>query len=113
MYVNRSRLPDFELRSVALLATLALTAGLATAQATAPAPAATAQKTAQAAESIPANRWTIAQIEDAFRKTDGDNNGAISRQEATMWTGLSRSFDKVDSDHDGVISRAEFDEALK
>ena len=113
MHVNRSALSGFERRSVALLATLAMAAGAATAQSAAPAQVPGAQKSAQAAESIPPNRWTLAQIEDAFRKTDGDNNGAISRQEATMWTGLSRSFDKVDSDHDGVISRAEFDEALK
>jgi hypothetical protein len=101
---QRPALP-FESRSVALFTTLVLAAGLSAAQSGSPAPA--------SADAIPANKWTVAQIADAFRKTDTDGSGSISRQEAAMWSGLVRNFDRLDSNKDGQLSQAEFNEGLK
>jgi hypothetical protein len=92
---------SFESRSVALFTVLALSATLSGAQSGSP------------AETIPPNHWTQAQIADAFRKTDTDGNGSISRQEAAMWPGLARNFDRLDANQDGQLSKAEFDEGLK
>ena len=114
---KRFRIANFEAHSVALFTTLALSAGLATAQpnpaSSLPAAPKSPPGTSQANDTIPPNRWTAAQIQDAFRKADQDRDGKISRQEATIWTGLSRQFDLVDTNKDGSISSAEFDEALK
>lgn len=109
-------LSSFESRSVALFTMLVLTAGLSGAQ-PGGAPASPALPAAPAAaapaDTIPPNPWTMAQIADAFRKTDADGNGSISRQEAAIWTGLVRNFDRLDTNRDGQLSRAEFDEGLK
>jgi hypothetical protein len=104
-----------------LLALLVLGTGVALAQ-PASAPAAVPSTTAAAAPAqssgapsapLVAQPWTIAQIDDAFQMTDTDRNGVISRQEASIWTGLSRNFDLVDTNRDGVISRAEFEQRLR
>lgn len=89
---------SFESRSVALFALLALSATLSG---------------AQSGNTIPPNQWTVAQLADAFRKTDADGNGRISRQEAAMWPGLARNFDRLDANKDGELSKAEFDDGLK
>lgn len=108
---------NFEAHSVALFTTLALSAGLAVAQSSLTNNTTSAPKSqagaSHASDAIPPNRWTAVQIEEAFRKTDQDRDGKITRQEATIWTGLSRQFELVDTNKDGDISSAEFDEALK
>jgi len=101
-----------------LLALLVLGTGLALAQ---PKPGESGAAPAVARTSVPgagqatpgAQAWTVAQIDDAFRMTDSDQNGVISRQEAAIWTGLSRNFEQVDTNRDGVISRAEFEQRLR
>ncbi|MEO7548385.1 MAG: EF-hand domain-containing protein [Ramlibacter sp.] len=114
---KRLRIANFETRSVALFTALALGAGLAAAQpgaaTSSPTPPKSQAGSSQTAGAVPPNRWTAAQIEEAFRKTDKDRDGKITRQEATVWTGLSRQFGLVDTNRDGNISSAEFDEALK
>ena len=115
---KKSLLANFEARSVSLFSTLALSAGLVAAQ-TGPAmppaqtPPANTMGASPSSAAIPPNRWTAAQIDEAFKKTDQDHDGKITRQEATIWTGLSRQFELVDTNKDGNISSAEFDEALK
>lgn len=104
---RRRNIRNFEARSVALFAALALTTALSGAQ------SGTAPAASCAGDAIPPNKWTLAQIEDAFRKTDTDGDGSISRREASRWTGLARNFDRLDSNQDGRLSRAEFDEGLK
>ncbi len=116
MRTRRRTLPDFEACSVALFTLLAL-GGALHARAQTPAaptkPAATAQMSPTAATPIPANQWTLNQIADAFKRTDANGDGQISRDEARIWNGLTRNFDKVDTNRDGIISNAEFHEALK
>lgn len=133
MHVKRRRLlPNFEHCSVALFASMALYGPLpAAAQASsittapltrpragaAPAPSASrapaAQLSAPPSGPIPPNSWTPEQLNDAFKRSDSDGDSRLSREEAAMWSGLSRRFDQIDSNKDGSISSAEFDEALK
>jgi hypothetical protein len=131
MRAKRQRISDFEARSVALFATLAVGAALAChafaahALTALPAPpsmtpsAATVPAAAQKAQLSPVSgatitpRWVAEQIDDAFRRADSDADGRLSRQEAGLWTGLARGFDQIDSDRDGSISSAEFHESLK
>lgn len=115
MRIRRRALPDFEVRSVALFALLALGGALQARAQTAPAPMTTAapapiQRTAAA---MPPNQVTLDQIAEAFQRTDANGDGLISRDEAKIWNGLTRQFDKVDADRNGTISNAEFLEALK
>lgn len=115
MHVKRRRLPNFETCSVALFATLALGGHF---QARAQTPSAPSAPTSQSTPApnngaIPPNRWTREQLTRAFKRSDTDGDGRLSRQEATMWAGLSSRFDQIDANKDGSISSAEFDEALK
>ncbi len=52
-------------------------------------------------------------LDSWFTRSDTDGDGQLSRQEASMWAGLSSRFDQIDANKDGSISSAEFDEALK
>jgi hypothetical protein len=133
MHVKRRRLlPNFEHCSVALFASMALYGPLpATAQAAsttaprmatpragaAPSPfaagAPATQLSAPPSGAIPPNSWTPEQLNDAFKRSDSNGDSRLSREEAAMWSGLSRRFDQIDSNKDGSISSAEFDEALK
>ena len=96
---------SFDKRPLALFAALALSAGLATAQAVfgptappKPAPTAPAVK-APAAPAAP----------NAFQKADTDGNGSISRAEAKQAGGsVDKWFEQMDTNHDGVLSTAEF-----
>ena len=114
MHVKRLNVSSFELRSLALFASMALGGGYASAQFTL-GPSGPPGKTAAApsTETIPANRWSATQIADAFRKTDSDANGSISRKEAEKSNGLARNFEKVDANGDGALSRQEFEQSLK
>jgi len=99
-----------------LLALLVLGTGLALAQPAAIPPGAGAPA-AQRAGAGPAvartPSWTLAQIDDAFRMTDSNGDGVISREEAAIWTGLSQNFELADANRDGVISRSEFEQRLR
>ena len=113
MHVKRLRLSSFETRSLALFASLALSSGVAVAQFTVgPGPAKPGMTAAPSKAVIPANSRTAKQLADAFRQTDTDGNGSISRQEARL-SGLSGDFNKADTNRDGVLSRAEFDQSFQ
>lgn len=114
MHVKRRRLPNFEICSVALFATLALSGPLqARAQTAAPSTPTSQSTPAPNSGAIPPNRWTREQLTQAFKRGDSDGDGQLSRQEASVWAGLSSRFDQIDTNKDGSISSAEFDEALK
>ena len=130
MHVKRRRLSNFECGSLALFASLALGGGAHPARAQTAAPSSSSATSPSAprggttsfvlgpsrdtaAAAIPPNRWTGEQLAQAFKRTDTNGDGKISRQEAALLPGLARRFDQVDTDKDGSISSAEFDEALK
>ena len=134
MHVKRRRLlPNFETCSVALFASLALYGPLpakaqtatpsarsvtSSSNSTVPSTARRGTSTsqlipAQTGTAIPPNRWTPEQLSQAFKQTDSNGDGKLSREEAAVLSGLSRQFDRIDANKDGSISSAEFDEALK
>jgi len=114
MRLKRRLLPNFETCSVALFATLALGGHLqARAQIAAYSTPASQQSPAPNGGAIPPNRWTRENLTQAFKRVDTDSDGRLSRQEASLFAGLSSHFDRVDTNKDGSISSAEFDEALK
>jgi hypothetical protein len=116
MHVKRRRLSNFEAGSVALFASLALGGAALPARAQTVAPTTSSSPSTlreSSAGSIPPNRWTSEQLAQAFKRTDTNGDGQISRQEAALLPGLARRFDQLDTNKDGSISSAEFDEALK
>ena len=46
-------------------------------------------------------------VEKAFARLDTDNDGKISREEASKGPRLARHFDAIDADKDGFVTRAE------
>ncbi len=48
-------------------------------------------------------------LEQAFKKSDIDGDGAVSKAEAAGNERLVVGFDRADRDHDGKLTRAEFD----
>ena len=61
---------------------------------------------------LPAARWTVAQIREAFDIADTDSNGVLSRAEAQRLAVLPRSFEEMDQNKDGVLVRAEYEAAF-
>ena len=114
MRLKRRLLPNFETCSVALFATLALGGHIqARAQIATLATPPSQTTPAPNGGAVPPNRWTRENLTQAFKRVDTDRDGQLSRQEASLFAGLSSHFDRVDTNKDGSISSAEFDEALK
>jgi len=61
---------------------------------------------------LPAARWTVAQIREAFDLADTDSNGELSRAEAQRLAVLPLSFEDMDQNKDGVLTRAEYEAAF-
>lgn len=102
---NRHFIPNFEARSVLLVAALTLGgAAGAQGQTTAPSPEAAASG---AASSIPANRATAADIDAAFERADTNKDGKLSRTEAENLPGVAQRFELIDTDRDTFVSRDE------
>ena len=97
----------------AVLLGLSLAAGLAQAQvfapATAPLPAAAAP--VAPAPSLPAGRWTTAQVQQSFVLADANSDGQLSRAEAQRLAILPRPFEEMDADKDGSLAREEYEGA--
>lgn len=51
---------------------------------------------------------TPAQIDAAFKKADPDNDGTVSRAEASRFGITKAAFDQADPDKDGKLDRKEF-----
>lgn len=95
-------IPNFEARSVLLLA--ALTVGTALAL------------HAQVSEPVaaPARIVTGAQdIDAAFDRADLNGDGKLDRTEAARFPVIEQRFDQIDSDRDQSVSREEFAAAIR
>lgn len=110
---------NFELRSVVLMAALAMgAAAAARAQTSPPSPASPSSPSAQAqmvpsatAGTIPPNRVTRNDLEAAFNRADTNRDGKLDRQEAEHFPAVAQRFELIDTDHDTFISRSEFTSA--
>ena len=47
------------------------------------------------------------QIDKVFARLDNDNDGKLSKSEASKGPRLSKHFDTIDTNHDGFVTRAE------
>ena len=98
-------IPNFEARSVLLVATLAFV-GIAGAQGQTASPA-PARDASAAAGSIPANRATSNDVNAAFDRVDSDKDGKLSRTEAENMPAVAQRFEQIDTDRDTFVSREE------
>lgn len=99
MRVQKHSIPNFEMRSVLLLALLTLgTAAAARAQA--------------AASAIPPNRVTSQDLAAAFQRADANGDGKLTRQEAERFPAVAQRFEQIDTNRDTFISLDEFSQAV-
>ncbi|WP_411880046.1 EF-hand domain-containing protein [Polaromonas sp. YR568] len=107
-------IPSFELRSVLLVAALAVgAAGVARAQTAPPSPASPTSPPSQMAPptAVPQNRTTPQDVEAAFGRADANKDGKLDRQEAEHLPAVAQRFDQIDANHDTFISLAELTKA--
>jgi hypothetical protein len=57
---------------------------------------------------LPANRWTPAQVREAFQLADANSDGQLTRGEAQRLALMPRSFEDTDLNKDGVLSLDEY-----
>ena len=109
-------IPNFEIRSVALLTALTVGAALgAHAQGAdsgglkAPSGSSTPSAQNAPAPSGPTNQ----EVGAAFIRADANKDGKLSRQEAVRFPAVEQRFDQIDTNKDQFVSREEFEVALK
>ena len=123
---NRSRLqrdfiPNFEMRSILLIATFAVSAAGAYAQNSGgpglnnPVAITTAadrgDRPAEGATQVNARAGSTS-LDAAFNRADTNRDGRLDREEAEHFPMLSHRFDMIDLNHDSFISREEFNQAV-
>lgn len=122
---NRARLqhdfiPNFEIRSLLVIATFAMGAVAAHAQSGAvpslvnsqqPQLAMTAVTDTASARTVAQNGASRSQIEAAFNRADRNRDGKLSRAEAEHFPLLVERFELIDGNHDAFLSRDEFERA--
>ena len=113
-------IPNFELRSVALLATLTVGAALTGAQAQTPGsgavkppPAKSAPATRDASPQAPQATPAGQETDAAFARADANRDGKLSRQEAVRFPAVEQRFEQIDTNKDQFVSREEFEAAVK
>jgi hypothetical protein len=114
-------IPSFELRSVLLVAALAVGGvGAARAQTAPPSAASPTSPPSQMAPSgttsggagaVPQNRTTPKDVEAAFGRADANKDGKLDRTEAEHLPAVAQRFDQIDANHDSFISLAELTKA--
>ena len=127
---NRSRLqrdfiPNFEMRSLLLIATFALSvAGGACAQTSTRiglddpvAVSAAADRSERPTDGVVQasqvnNRVGSRSADAAFDRADTNRDGRLNREEAEHFPVLSQRFDLIDTNRDSFISREEFNQAV-
>lgn len=95
-------IPNFDARSVLLLAALTVGTALAT-QAQVSEPVVTPARTVTSTQDIDA----------AFNRADVNGDGKLDRAEAARFPVIEQRFDQIDSDRDQAVSREEFAAAIK
>ncbi|MES2685756.1 MAG: EF-hand domain-containing protein [Pseudomonadota bacterium] len=112
-------IPNFELRSITLLAALTVGTALAvhaqTPDATGAKPSTPmATPSTQSTQSTPAAKATPAQNAEAvFVRADANKDGKLSKQEAGRFPAIEQRFEEIDTNKDQFVSREEFEAALK
>ncbi|WP_348046367.1 EF-hand domain-containing protein [Polaromonas sp.] len=101
---------------VATAAVLYATSGHAQAPepaAAVPGPAATEPQPPASASTAPSGpKYAAKDLERAFNFMDKDNNGKVSRDEASNFRGVAKHFDEADTNKDNMLSREEFERAM-
>jgi hypothetical protein len=126
---NRSRLqqdfiPNFEMRSVLVIAAFAVSAASAYAQTSATPTAMPGQNNPVAmttaadrtdstamANQVNTMKTSSTNHDAAFNRADADRDGRLSRKEAEHFPMLSQRFESIDTNRDSFISRDEFNQA--
>ena len=98
-------IPNFEARSVLLVAALAF-GGIAGAQGQTASPS-PAKRASAASGSIPVNKATSKDVDAAFDRADADKDGKLSRTEAENLPAVAQRFEQIDTDRDTFVSRDE------
>ena len=111
-------IPNFELRSVALLTALTVGAALSgqaqtTDSGTAKPPAMQGAPATQGAAPTPKAAPGGQDTAAAFARADANKDGKLSRQEATRLPAVEQRFDQIDTNKDQFVSREEFEAAIK
>jgi hypothetical protein len=57
---------------------------------------------------LPPNRWTPAQVREAFQLADVNGDGQLTRAEAQRLPIMPRSFEDTDTNKDGVLVLSEY-----
>ncbi|MES2244406.1 MAG: EF-hand domain-containing protein [Pseudomonadota bacterium] len=109
-------IPNFEIRSVALLAALTVGAAMAAHAQGAntgglKTPSGSGAPSAQSA--VPPSGPTNQEVGAAFIRADANKDGKLSRQEAVRFPAVEQRFDQIDANKDQFVSREEFEIALK
>ena len=103
-------IPNFELRSVALLAALTVGAALSGHAQTTDSGSVKPPATQNAAPKAAA---TGQDADAAFTRADTNKDGKLSRQEAARLPAVEQRFDLIDTNKDQFVSREEFEAATK
>lgn len=115
--LKKHSIPNFEMRSVLLVAALTVSAiGATHAQTAAPSPASPNSPPSQMSPSgsaggIAKNKATSKDIDAAFDRADANHDGRLDRKEAENLPAIAQRFDQIDANHDGFVSREEFNKA--
>ena len=117
MKAKRRYLPNFEARSVMIIAAWAVgSAAAAHAQTPSAPPRSGASMTAPSTDVVPPKAVAVAgasqEVTAAFTAADTNHDGKLSRTEAQAIPVLAERFNKVDTNHDGFISFAEYNKAM-
>jgi Ca2+-binding EF-hand superfamily protein len=92
-------IPNFEARSVLLVAAMALGAAAGV----------QAQSTAPAMQGTP--KASAKEMDAAFVRADANKDGKLDKKEAEMMPAIAERFEQLDTNGDGFISREEFAKA--
>ncbi len=115
--LKKHSIPNFEMRSVLLVAALAVGAMGATHAQTATPPAASSSSPASqmsppaAGAGVAQNKASSKDVDAAFARTDANKDGKLDRKEAENLPAVAQRFDQIDANHDGFVSREEFNKA--